>query len=75
MKFEIKLMSNFDNIVIVQNVKFYQIKMNNLIYLFIQTRFDITFVVQNFSKFNLRSNQIHMIVVKHVFKYLKNTKN
>ena len=73
MNFETKLKFNQKQIN-VANVKMYQIMINNLIYLFYCTRFDIEYNVQCFFRFNMNLFSKIFEIIKKMFRYFKDIK-
>ena len=55
------------------NLKIYKQMVGSLIYIMTSTRPDIAYIVTKLSQFMSCANQYHIIMVKHVLRYLKNT--
>ena len=56
------------------DAKLYQRMVGKLVYL-IQSRLDITFLVNIVSRYMNQPQVPHMLAVEHIFRYLKGTKN
>ena len=59
----------------MKKIKKYQTFIDNMIYLFTQIKFDITFAIQKLKRFNLNSTKKTQKIVKKMFRYLQNTNN
>ena len=59
----------------VQQVKEYQAIVGSLIYLWTQTRPDISFAVQKLARYNLNPSEAAMAAAKRVLRYLKGTQD
>ena len=75
MKVETNLKVHENYKAIVQQVKKYQTIVDFLIYLWIQTRSNISFAVQKLTRYNLNSSEATMTAAKRVLRYLQDTKN
>src|SRR5258706_5952449 len=75
-----KATTNADNTATINtdskvNIKFYQQMVGSLMYTVIGTRPDITFMVTRLSQFLTKPTKNHFGAIKHVFRYLKGTRD
>src|SRR5258705_4127210 len=70
-----KATTNADNTDSEVNIKLYQQMVGSLMYTVIGTRPDITFTVTRLSQFLTKPTKNHFGAIKHVFRYLKGTRN
>src|SRR5258706_5391640 len=67
--------TNADNTDSEVNIKLYQQMVGSLIYTVIGTRPDIAFTVTRLSQFLTKPSKKHFGAIKHVFRYLKGTRD
>src|SRR5258706_7296277 len=67
--------TNADNTHSEVNIKLYQQMVGSLMYTVIETRPDITFTVTCLSQFLTKPTKNHFGAIKHVFRYLKGTRD
>src|SRR5258705_1907412 len=67
--------TNADNTESEVNIKLYQQMVGSLMYTVIGTRPDIAFTVTRFSQFLTKPTKNHFGAIKHVFRYLKGTRD
>ena len=69
----IHLVSKERHQVFAEEIRHYQSIVDSLMYVMMKTRLDIAYAVSILSRFETNSNKTHLIVAKHVLRYLKET--
>jgi len=56
----------------IENINYYQQLIGFLLFLVLIVRVDICFIIIKLIKFTSNSNNIYFLIIKRIFKYLKN---
>ena len=76
MKSNVKLMIvDLDYVVFVKNKHIYQFAINFLIYVMLDIRLDMIYVVSIINRYVFNFNKFHWVAMKRIFRYLRNTLN
>jgi hypothetical protein len=58
-----------------EDIKLFQMLIRSLLYIMLSTRVNIAFAIIKLARYALNLSNIHFIIVKRVYKYLKGTKD